>query len=165
VTFDPNAILGALEDARVKYVLVGGLAAVAHGSPLPTSDVDIVPSRDAENLDRLASALRELGARLRTDDGPVDFPVDGAFLAAMPLMVNLVTDFGVLDITYEPAGPRRGYDEWNADATDVDIGVGLTIRVASLDAVIESKQAADRPKDHRSLPYLESLREQIQQGY
>jgi hypothetical protein len=49
-------------------------------------------------------------------------------------------------------------------ATDVDIGDAVVVRVASLDAVIDSKRAADRPKDHRSLPYLESLREQIEQG-
>jgi len=33
--------------------------------------------------------------------------------------------------------------------------------VASLDDVIDSKQAANRPKDLRALPYLESLRDEL----
>lgn len=63
--------------------------------------------------------------------------------------------------TSEPAGPRTGFDAWNADATDVEIADGLRIRVASLDAVIDSKRAAGRAKDERALPHLESLRDEL----
>jgi hypothetical protein len=75
-------------------------------------------------------------------------------------MVNLTTKHGDLDLTFEPAGPRDGFEGWNADATDVEIASGLTIRVASLDAVIDSKREAARAKDERALPYLESLRDE-----
>jgi len=54
-----------------------------------------------------------------------------------------------------------GYDDWNSEASDVDIAEGLTIRVAALDDVIESKRAAGRTKDQQALPYLESLRDEI----
>lgn len=160
MTFDPRLICQALNDAGVRYVVVGGFATVIHGSPLPTSDVDVVPARDEDNLDRLSRALEGIGAKLRTADGPVEAPMDSAFLATMPFMLNLTTNHGDLDLTFEPAGPRHGYDDWDRDATEVEIAHGLTIRVASLDAVIDSKRAAGRPKDERALPYLESLREE-----
>jgi hypothetical protein len=165
LTFDPERILRTFEDEGVVYVVVGGLAAVLRGSSLLTSDVDIVPERGPDNLDRLARALRRLGAKLRTSDQPVEVHLDGPFLQAMPLMLNLSTEYGDVDLTFEPAGPRRGYAEWRSDATEMEIEDGLVVQVASLDAVIDSKRAAGRPKDERDLPYLESLREQIQQGY
>jgi hypothetical protein len=162
--FDPRPICRALNDHGVDYVVVGGFAAVVRGSALPTADVDVVPSRDDGNLDRLGAALQALDAKLRTAAGPVEAPLDGPLLKAMPVMVNLTTRYGDLDVAFEPAGPRRGFEDWNADASEVEIADGLRIRVASLDAVIESKQAAGRPKDERALPYLESLREEIGRG-
>lgn len=159
--FDPRPICRVLNDHGVAYVVVGGFAAVLHGSALPTADVDVVPARDDDNLDRLGAALRELDAALRTADGPVPAPLDRPFLQNLPVMVNLTTRHGDLDITFEPAGPRHGFGEWNQDASDVEIAEGLTIRVASLDAVIDSKRAAGRSKDERALPHLESLRDEI----
>jgi hypothetical protein len=159
--FDPRPICRALNDHGVDYVVVGGFAAILHGSALPTADVDVVPSRSDDNLDRLGAALKDLGAAIRTADGPVAAPLDGPFLRNLPLMVNLTTRHGDLDVAFEPAGPRHGYGEWDAEASDVEIAEGLTIRVASLDAVIDSKRAAGRPKDERALPHLESLREEL----
>jgi hypothetical protein len=63
--FDLDRILTTLERHLVEYVMVGGLGAPAHGATRPTLDVDFVPRSTSENLDRLAAALRELGARLR----------------------------------------------------------------------------------------------------
>lgn len=161
MTFDPTAICRALNDEGVRYVVIGGLAAVLHGSPLPTKDIDIVPERSASNLDRLARALEGIGAELRTEGGPVATAIDGPFLAAMPLMVNLTTDHGDLDIAFTPAGPLADFTAWDEDAVDERMAAGLIIRVASLDAVIDSKRAAGRAKDERALPYLESLRDEI----
>jgi len=79
----------------------------------------------------------------------------------MPTMLNLVTNYGDLDIAFEPAGPKMGFGEWNSDALTVDVGDGLVVRVAALADVIASKTAAHRPKDERALPYLESLQDQI----
>ena len=79
---DPEALFCALDRHGVAYVLIGGLAATLHGSALVTNDADITPRRDRDNLDRLAAALRELNARLRTSTEPdgVSFPCDAELL-------------------------------------------------------------------------------------
>ena len=59
-------IFACLDRHQVRYVLIGGLAAVLHGSPLPTLDIDICPLREPENLERLAAALDAMDARIRT---------------------------------------------------------------------------------------------------
>ncbi len=159
--FDPVQICEILNEENVDYVVVGGFAAVIRGSSLPTRDIDIVPSRMPENLDRLARALTRMNAEIRIDGDSVPTRIDGAFLANMPFMLNLVTDFGEMDLAFTPAGRAGGYDGWRAGATTEIVSEGLTVVVASLDDVIDSKQAANRAKDHASLPYLESLREEL----
>ncbi|HTX45655.1 MAG TPA: hypothetical protein VMD48_05225, partial [Solirubrobacteraceae bacterium] len=61
--FEPRTILGALERNYVDYVVIGGLARVIRGTPETTTGVDICPSFAAANLQRLAQAADELGAR------------------------------------------------------------------------------------------------------
>ena len=159
--FDPVRICQILNEEGVEYVVVGGFAAVIHGSSLPTRDLDVLPARSVENLDRLSRALKRMKAQIRTAGDPVAAPLDGRFLANMQLMVNLITEFGELDLTFTPSGELGGFDEWKAHATVVDISDGLAVAVAALDDVIASKRAANRPKDQMALPYLESLRDQL----
>ncbi|MFN6121228.1 MAG: hypothetical protein ACK5CE_16565 [Actinomycetes bacterium] len=159
--FDPVRICAILNEEGVEYVVVDGFAAVVRGSSLPTRDIDVVPSRSTENLDRLGRALRRMGAQIRTDSDPVPAPLDGPFLANMPLMLNLVTEFGEMDLTFVPAGRRGGYDGWRVAATLEELSDGLSVVVASLDDIIDSKRAANRPKDQMALPYLESLRDEL----
>lgn len=159
--FDPVRVCDALNAAGVEYVVVGGFASLVHGSALPTQDIDVVPARDAGNLDRLARALRSIGAMIRTSSEPVPANFDGPFLANMPVMLNLVTDFGDVDLTFVPSGPLDGFDGWNLHAAVVEIADGVSVRVAALDDIIESKRAANRPKDQMALPYLESLRDEL----
>jgi hypothetical protein len=159
--FDPERLLSVLHEHEVDFVLIGGLAAVAHGSPLPTTDVDVAPARSGANLDRLASALVELGARIRTADPEgVVFPIDGRFLAAQPRMLNLTTDAGDLDLTFAPAGFEGGFAELEPESEELELVSGFTTRVARLQAIIRSKEAADREKDRRALPYLLALLEE-----
>jgi hypothetical protein len=83
------------------------VGATLHGSPLPTRDADICPARDAGNLEHLAAALREMEARIRTEDAPegLPFACDAAFLGLMELL-NLTTRFGDLDLSFEPSATR-----------------------------------------------------------
>ena len=166
MTLGFERIVSTLARHGVAYVLVGGAAAVAHGSTLPTEDVDVTPARDSANLDHLAAALRELGARIRTSSEPggVAFPIDGGFLAAMPLMLNLVTDAGDLDITLAPSGFPDGYDTLGPRAIEVEFD-DVIVKVAALDDVITSKRAANRAKDRAALPYLEALADEIARGH
>jgi hypothetical protein len=83
-------IFACLDRRAVRYVLIGGLAAVLHGSPLTTADVDVCPEESPDNLERLAAALRELDAKIRSPDAPagVSFPREAAFLRGVR-MLNL----------------------------------------------------------------------------
>ena len=153
-------LLATLEAHGVDYVVIGGLAAVLHGSPTVTGDADICPERSNANLARLADALREMHAKIRTSAEPdgLEFARDAAFLSRMK-MVNLTTDYGNFDLSFEPAG-FTGYDELAEHAVSVPIGPAH-VRVASLADVIRSKETADRPKDRATLPILYALQDEI----
>lgn len=153
---DLARLLEILDRHKVAYVLIGGLAAVYHGSPFPTEDADIAPQTDRANLARLASALVELNARVRTDSEPdgLPFKCDADSLAAVT-MLNLTTTAGDLDLTFEPAG-TSGYDDLRRDASRAEL-YGVTVQIASLADVIRSKQAANRAKDQRVLPTLREI--------
>jgi hypothetical protein len=153
-------LLATLEAHHVDYIVIGGLAAVLHGSTLSTGDADICPESSADNLNRLADALRELNARIRVEGEPdgLEFSFDPASLARMA-MLNLTTDFGDFDISFAPAG-FSGYDELVQHAVEVPVG-GASVKVASLADVIRSKKTADRPKDRLALPILYALQDEI----
>lgn len=157
---DPECIFRALRDHGVEYVLIGGLAAVLHGSPSMTNDADIVPFRDRANLERLSEALRSLDARLRVEESPegVAFDPHPALLEAMA-MLNLTTRCGDLNLTFSPAG-LEDYDALVERSEEFDIA-GDPVKVAALRDVIRSKEAAGRPKDHATLPILRALEEEI----
>ena len=159
--FDPVSICRVLSERGVKFVVLGGFATVIHGSPVPTEDIDVIPSRDMDNLERLASALQQMNAAIRTSDGPVHTRIDAGFIASMPNMLNLVTDFGDMDLVFNPAGRLVNYEQWNEGAKYAQLEPGLVVAVAALDDIIASKSAANRVKDQRVLPYLESLRDEL----
>lgn len=150
-----------LNDEEVDYVILGGFAANLLGSPATTRDLDVIPDRSNENLDRLGRALTRMNAKIRTAGEPVATKMDGPFLANMPHMLNLATDFGDLDLTFTPAGSAGDYSGWRSNSAPALIDEGLVVEVASLDDIIDSKKAANRAKDHLSLPYLESLRHEL----
>lgn len=157
----PERICAVLREHGVRFILVGGFAAVIHGSPYVTVDLDVVPSRDRENLERLSAALRAMHARVWTPDGPhgVPFEHDAESLGAVETW-NLVTDHGRLDLTFVPSG-TRGYEDLIRDAVRLSI-LGVEVDVASLADVIRSKEAAGREKDRLVLPVLRRLLEEIE---
>ena len=154
--FRPEEMFRTLEAHGVRYLLIGGLAATLHGSPLRTGDADICPAKDAANLERLARALEAMDARIRAPDAEagVRFACDARFLAGVELL-NLTTRFGDLDIAFRPAG-TGGYDDLLQGAERYVLE-GLVVPVASLPDVIRSKKAANRPKDHAALDTLQEL--------
>jgi len=154
--FVPEAILAVLERHGVRYVLVGGLAAILHGATHVTTDADIVPEEGRDNLERLSAALRDLNARIRVAGEPGGIPFDHSVesLGRMRLW-NLVTDRGNLDVVFEPSG-TRGYDDLVRDARSMTVR-GIEVPVASLADVIRSKEAAGREKDRLTLPVLRRL--------
>lgn len=156
-----EAILEVLARHRVRFVVIGGVAAILHGSPFATRDADITPAMDRENLERLGGALRELEAHLRTPDDPgADLPFDPvAELLGRGQVWNLTTPFGDLDLSFVPAG-TTGYDDLLRDATILELA-GLRVRVASLADVIRSKEAAGRDKDLQVVPTLRKLLERL----
>ena len=159
--FEPIQICRILNEEKVDYIVLGGFAAVIHGSPLPTRDIDILPNRAQENLNNLSRALTRMNAKIRISGEPIPTKIDGRFLANMAHMLNLVTDFGEMDLTFTPAGRAGDYDGWRSSATAELIDEGLIVSVASLDDIIDSKQTANRAKDRMALPYLESLRDEL----
>jgi hypothetical protein len=153
--FDGLAIADVLARHGVVCIIIGGYAAFLQGSPIPTTDVDIVPALDRENYERLSAALYELDAKVRAQDvEPLPFSHDADSLAALRVW-NLTTKYGDLDITAEPSG-TRGYDDLREDAIDVELR-GIPVRLASLADIVRSKEAAGRDKDRRALPVLREL--------
>jgi len=159
--FDPERIFETLRRHGVRYVLIGGWAARLLGSPTVTVDIDIAYARDMQNLERLAQALRELGARLRGVDETLPFRLDARTLKAGGNF-TFTTDAGDLDILAEPAG-APDYEALERTAQPMDLG-GLTVMVTSIDDLIAMKRAAGRPKDRIELEVLGALREEIERA-
>lgn len=158
--FKPDRILEVLIRHQVRFVLVGGLAAQAHGSPSLTVDLDICHARDRDNLERLAAALADLSAIRRglPSDAPAMPPLDARTLRAGGLF-TLTTRYGDFDILATP-DPGFDYEQLREHAiTTVFHGVELSI--ASLHDLIEMKRAAGRPKDRIELEILGALREEL----
>lgn len=159
----PEKILEVLGDHGVRFVLIGGFAAVVHGSPYVTTDVDVVPERTAENLGRLSDALDAMHALVWTADEPEGLPFGHDARSLHDVKVwNLVTDHGRLDVTFVPSG-TAGYDDLARDAVEVSI-LGVEVDVASLADVIRSKEAAGREKDRLVLPVLRRILEEGERG-
>lgn len=147
-------LLKRLSDAHVEFVLVGGLAVIAHGYPRATLDIDICYARTPENLDRLVAALAPIHPRLRGAPPDLPFLWDSETLRN-GLNFTLVTDEGDLDLLGEVTG-LGNYGDIALRATEVDIH-GARVRVLALDDLIRSKAAAGRAKDLVDLEALRAL--------
>lgn len=152
--FQPRAILQLLAARGVDHVVVGGYAAVLHGSPRITQDLDISYAADQANLDALGRALVDVSARLYGVEDDVPFVPDVRTLARTELL-TLQTDLGKLDLMTDPAG-GPGYERLRTDAETVDVG-DLAVRIASLDDLISMKRSAGRPKDQGDVVELEAI--------
>lgn len=158
--FQPDEILRRLVDAGVRFLLVGGLAAQAHGSTSLTSDLDICYARDPANLEAIAGVLADLAAVRRglPADAPRMPPLDARTLRAGSLF-TLTTRFGSFDLLANP-DPGFDFEMLMAAAIPTESG-GIRVMSAGLDDLMAMKRAAGRPKDLIELEILGALREEL----
>ncbi|OGO52585.1 MAG: hypothetical protein A2V84_13945 [Chloroflexi bacterium RBG_16_70_13] len=158
--FDAEELVRRLLEADVKFVLIGGLAAQAHGSTSLTSDLDIVPSWDRDNLRKVARILSDIAAVRHgvAADAPPLPPLDERTLLAGAVF-TLTTEYGRFDLL---ANPDPGFDFDSLMRTGAEHEfLGHRLQVASLDDLIAMKRAAGRPKDRVELEILGALREEM----
>jgi hypothetical protein len=146
----------ALCDARVDFVVIGGLAATLHGSAQVTYDLDICYSRASANLHRLVEALANFHPR------PRGFPADLPFIWDEATLRNgtvftLQTDIGEIDLLAEVTG-LGAFDEVKQQAITVE-AFDRQIATLNLPGLIRAKRATGRDKDLIALAELESLLE------
>jgi hypothetical protein len=153
--FRPRGLLDHLTGHGVDFVIVGGIAAVLHGSERNTFDLDICPAQDSANLDALGTALVEIDARLRGIEDDVPFIPDGRSLAGIEIL-TLSTSLGPLDIIVRPYGSPP-YSALRRRATRMQTGTEAAVLVASIDDLIAMKRESDRPKDRDDVERLEAL--------
>ena len=155
---DFEALFGAL--AEVEYVLVGGVAAAVHGSVRLTQDVDIVYRRSDENLRRLEEALASCHPYPRGAPAGLPFEWSEKTLRS-GLNFTLTTDIGAIDLLGEVVG-GGAYESLLAESEPVEL-FGHRVMCLGLEALIEVKRAAGRPKDNEVVAELEVLKEEREQ--
>jgi predicted nucleotidyltransferase len=154
---DLAALIEALVDAGVEFIVIGGAAAVLHGAPTTTLDLDIVHRRTPGNLGRLQEILVELHAVVRDPAGRDLQPTSKHLEAGGQL--RLLTDLGPVDLL-GTLHDGRGYDDLLANTALVGDET-LQIRVLDLATLIEIKAGAGRAKDRLLLPVLLALQDEI----
>ncbi len=156
--FRPTALLGILARARVDFVVIGGVAVVVQANPRFTRDLDISYATDTPNLERLGALLVSLEARLRGVEEDVPFLPDARTLRRTE-MLTLTTREGDLDLLVDPPG-SPGYAALRRRADTIQLD-GASVRIASLEDLIEMKRAAGRPQDEIDVESLEIARSRL----
>jgi hypothetical protein len=149
-------LLETLAAGKVDFILVGGVAATAHGSPRSTQDVDIVYRRGKDNLHALVAAIGPLNPTLRGAPAGLPFHFDVNTLTA-GLNFTLTTTLGWLDLFGEIIGGGT-YENLLPHSQTINV-FGLSCRILNLDELIRIKRAAGRPKDLESIAELEIVRD------
>jgi hypothetical protein len=139
--FDPYAILQALDERRVEYVLIGAFARVLQGTEEITRGIDIVPSTREQNLERLNAALQDLGA---TQPNGRRIDLTDAKVAERPV-IPLITEHGEMKVIPTPEG-TRGYDDLRRKANREPLGRGVRPSVASIGDLARMASAYDRER-------------------
>ena len=146
-------LLVRLDEADVRFVLVGGLAVNAWGYLRATRDVDLVPDPSATNLEKLDTVLRELGGRVDVGGQLLDSGSISTFLRTGDRTL-VATDLGQVDVLQGlPQVPS--FAALDEKAHDVELE-GLVIRVCSLEHLLDMKRASDRDRDRDDLKALEA---------
>jgi len=152
-----RSLVEALVAAEVEFIVVGGLAAAAHGSPRVTQDIDVVYSRTPANLDRLVRALAPSSPYLR--GAPPGLPFAWSIeTIRRGLNFTLSTSIGDIDLLGEITG-GGGYEALLPHTIQVDL-FGRPCRCLDLPTLIRVKRAAGRPKDLETIAELEALEDE-----
>ncbi|MDO8501622.1 MAG: hypothetical protein Q7S20_07240 [Gemmatimonadaceae bacterium] len=147
-------ILGGLESARVKFVVIGGLAAAAHGSRRVTDDVDICYDSSPQNVRRLAGLLVEWEAYPRGIERGLPFFMDERQFSVTPLM-TLTSREGFLDV-FDTVKGVGDYEKCLARSIEIS-AFDIRFRILDLPSLIDAKRAAGRARDLDQIPELEAL--------
>ena len=158
-------LLAALKDLwrrDIQFVVVGGLAAILHGAPVQTLDIDLVYSRDPENIQRLLDFLGEADAIFRIQPHRRLRPNESHLAGGGHL--NLLTRYGPVDLL-GTIGNHLGYADLLPHSNEMDIGQGLRIQVLDLETIIAVKEQLGSAKDLAALPALyQTLRQMKKSG-
>jgi len=154
---DLPALLKALSQAGVDFVIVGGAAATVHGSARLTQDLDVVYGRSPENLSRLVSALAPYQPYLRGAPQGLPFSWDEQTLKN-GLNFTLITTLGAIDLLGEIAGGGK-FENLKGQSISLEI-FGIRCLCLSLEALIAAKRACGRPRDLEAIAELEIIRDQ-----
>lgn len=150
--FDLRALLAALHEHGVDFVVIGGVAVGAHGYVRATEDLDLVPDPDPANLKLLTAALAALDSTMPTVQGrPFDPEKDGAVILRGG-NVTADTRYGGLDVV-QHLRAVPAYSELAQDALDSDL-LGVPVRVCSLGRLRKMKQVLSRTQDRLDLENL-----------
>lgn len=157
---DFRRLLQALGEAGVEFIIVGGVAAAAHGAVRTTLDLDVVYRRTPENHSRLVAALAPLHPYLRGAPPGLPFLWNERTLFN-GLNFTLITDAGEIDLLGEitAGGP---YEALSRHTIELNL-FGRHYLCIALDELIRVKRAAGRPKDFEALAELEKLLELAQE--
>ena len=151
-------IVQVFSSLQVDFIVVGGLAAIVHGSPRLTQDVDVVYSRTPDNLQRIVDALRPHEPYLRGAPPGLPFLWDARTLKN-GLNFTLRTKLGDIDLLGEIVGGGQ-YENLLPHSREMPM-FGIRAKVLGLDKLIEVKRAAGRPKDFEVIAELEAIREEL----
>jgi hypothetical protein len=157
VETDFQGLIRILTLGGVKFIIVGGVAAVAHGSARVTSDLDIVYRRDDENISGLVAALADLKPYPRGAPPGLPFHWDAETIKK-GLNFTLTTSLGSLDLLGEITGGGN-FDDLRPHSLVVKLH-GTDCLCLELDCLLRVKRAAGRPKDFEAIAELEAIEEE-----
>jgi hypothetical protein len=152
-----HEVLELMNRHNVRYIVIGGWAAILHGNARSTNDVDLVYARDEGNVQKLVKALAEWHPYLRGVPPGLPFHWDEPTVRS-GLNLTLTTDRGDIDVLGEVAG--GGTYEQLLPYTQEKVVGDQTCVVVTLERLIQLKRAAGRPRDLIVLGELQALLEE-----
>jgi predicted nucleotidyltransferase len=151
------ALIQMLAECGVEFIVIGGVAGVAHGAARGTFDLDVVYRRTQENIERLAKCLSSYSPYLRNAPPNLPFKFDPPTIRS-GLNFTLDTDLGALDLLGEVAG-GGSYDDLVPHSIQTRV-FGHSCLCVGLKKLIQLKMSAGRRKDVEAIAELEALLEE-----